>query len=96
MTTVQDGQLGWLAVAWSAAALYEAISYMQDKHTFLPWLGGLLIAEFLAVLAGMFLAAGGAVTASGSARTEHRYLIGSIIVTILSAGLFGAVHAAVQ
>lgn len=68
----------------------------KAAHTFLPWVGGLLFGEFIAVLGGMFLAAGGAVTASGSARTEYRYLIGSIIVTILSAGMFAGVHAAVQ
>jgi hypothetical protein len=96
ITTVQDGQLGWLAVAWSMAAVYEAIDHMQKLHTFLPWVGGLLLGEFFVVLGGMFIAAGGAVTATEAPRADQRYLVWSIIVTIVSAVVFTAVHLALE
>ena len=34
VTTIQDGQLGWLALAWSAATVYEAWDMDAKGHVF--------------------------------------------------------------
>ena len=96
ITTVQDGQLGWLAVAWSSAAVYEAVEYMHKLNRFVDWIGVLLAVEFVLVLTGMFVAAGGAITASDAPRKDHKYLISSTIITLASAIVFMYVHAATE
>lgn len=87
-TTVQDGQLGWLAVAWSAASVYESYAYMANMGQLMDWFGWLLVLEFLLALGGMFIAAGGAVTASNAPRADRKYVYGSTIVTSMSALAF--------
>jgi hypothetical protein len=94
IATVHDGQLGWLAVAWSAAAMSDALAYMERTSRFIPSLGTVLLIEFLIVLSGMFVAAGGAVTSLKGRRNKHQYLIGSAAVTVVSASAWGFVHAA--
>jgi hypothetical protein len=96
ISTVEDGQLGWLAIAWSATAVYDSVSYMQDNEVFVSWIGNLLFAEFFVVSSAMFLAAGGAATSTEAGRTGRRHLTGSVIVTALSAGMLAMVHAAIQ
>jgi hypothetical protein len=96
LVTVRDGQLGWLAVAWAAAAISDALSYMERTDHPLPSLGTLLMIEFFIVLGGMFVAAGGAVTALNGRRNKHRYLIGSAAVTVMSASAWGFVHTAIR
>lgn len=91
VTTIQDGQLGWLALAWSAATVYEAWEYMEVKGHVFAWVAILLGSEIVVVLTAMFIAAGGAVTADASTNRSTR-LGGSIIVTIVSAILFVATH----
>ena len=87
-TTIQDGQLGWLAVAWSAASVYESYAYMATAGQLVDWFGWLLVLEFLLALGGMFIAAGGAITASSAPRADRKYLYGSTIVTSMSALAF--------
>jgi len=91
VTTIQDGQLGWLALAWSAATIYEAWEYMEAKGHVFAWVAVLLASEIVVVLTAMFIAAGGAVTADTSANRSTR-LSGSIIVATMSAMLFIATH----
>ncbi|WP_438396918.1 hypothetical protein [Caballeronia sp. DA-9] len=91
VTTIQDGQLGWLALAWSAATIYEAWEYMEAKGHVFAWVAVLLASEIVVVLTAMFIAAGGAVTADTSTNRSTR-LSGSIIVATMSAMLFIATH----
>jgi hypothetical protein len=86
--TIQDGQLGWLAVAWSAASVYESYAYMATAGQLVDWFGWLLALEFLLALGGMFIAAGGAITASSAPRADRKYVYGSTIVTSVSALAF--------
>lgn len=96
ITTVEDGQLGWLAAGWSAATIYEGFTYMDEHPAFLSQMSLITLAAFLLMNAGMFVATGGAVTDTGSDRPNHRILIGSIITSTLSALLFIYVHAKFQ
>jgi hypothetical protein len=59
ITTVQDGQLGWVAVLWSIAAVYEAVDFMSTTGRWVNWAGWLLAAEAIILLCGMSIAAGG-------------------------------------
>jgi hypothetical protein len=90
VTTIEDGQLGWLALAWSAAAIYEAWEYMAAKQHVFTWVAILLACEIVLVLTAMFIAAGGAVTAGEPNRTSR--LGGSIIVAGTSAVVLIATH----
>ena len=86
VTTIQDGQLGWLALAWSAATVYEAWDMDAKGHVF-GWVAVLLASETIVVLTAMFIAAGGAVTADTSTNRSTR-LSASINVASMSAMLF--------
>lgn len=91
VTTIQDGQLGWLALAWSAATVYEAWEYMATKGHVFTWVAILLACEVVVVLTAMFMAAGGAVTTDTSPNQSSR-LGGSIIVATTSAVIFILTH----
>jgi len=91
ITTIQDGQLGWLALAWSAASIYEAWEYMDVQNHVYHWVGILLAFDAVIMITAMFIAAGGAVTADNSTNRPQR-LSGSIIVAIASGAVFIGVH----
>lgn len=68
--TIQDGQLGWIALAWAAAAVYELYdALVTGKHA--PWMGLVILSEFIIVLMGIAISAGGAVTASDKERDSN-------------------------
>lgn len=90
VTTVENGQLGWLALAWSAAAIYEAWQFMAVKQSVFAWIAILLGCEIVLVLVAMFMAVGGAVAARHQTRIS--YFFGSIIVAGSSAAALVATH----
>lgn len=90
--SMQQGQLGWLAVAWAAAAIYEAFDYMDDHGRWLKWVGGLTVAEACVVVAAMYIATGGAINADDKDPDDKDYMRGSIICALASAGLFAYAH----
>jgi hypothetical protein len=52
-TTIRYGQLGWLALAWSAATLHEAWEFMEKKGHVFDWVAVLLGCEIVVVLTAM-------------------------------------------
>lgn len=91
VTTIEDGQLGWLALAWSATATYEAWQHMASQGRVFTWVALLLACEAALVLTAMFIAAGGAVSEETAANRKSR-VGGSIIVACASAMIFVATH----
>lgn len=103
LRAVQDGQLGWVSMGFSASCSYDLINYMTDgkPHT-AGWPPTVLGVSFgLLALAG-FLAALGtlypvdvtvAAPTSWRARLRHyRMFVGTSLSTALSATLYIVVH----
>lgn len=65
---------------------------MSTTGKWASWAGWLIFVEVVLMLAGMSIAAGGAVTSTGEVRDDQRYLGWSIIVTLISGGIFYAAH----
>ncbi|WP_345817663.1 hypothetical protein AAGS40_30105 (plasmid) [Paraburkholderia sp. PREW-6R] len=92
LRTVQEGQLGWVSLAWSAAAVYQAWDYLEHHQNFYRFVSLVGPAEGLLVLAGGFISVGGTMAASDEASKQKRYAIWSIVTACAS----GFVWAVVQ
>lgn len=91
ISTIQDGQLGWVTVVWSAATLYEAWGLMTATRQVLDWVAAVLFIEVALMIVGTFIAAAGAVTA-GTTENKFPRLQGSIVLSSISAVMFIGTH----
>jgi hypothetical protein len=94
-TTVQDGQIGWLGLAWAAAAIYEGyggLSQVSAGYFSPAAIGIVLVAQIVMVIMGIAVSAGGVVTACGDRRHTHYHAVTSICIAIVSGFLFCVIH----
>lgn len=67
MRAVRDGQLGWIAVAFSASCTYDAATYIPKNGQVRPeWLGWVQGGSIVILVASAFLAALGTVFPMGT------------------------------
>lgn len=101
MSTVKDGQLGWAVVVMGASAAYELMEGVQGNHGMqfaVPELFGIIIT----MIAGMMLAAGGAVFTTPlrdptapdrlSWHNHYKVFLVSCPMTLVAAFLYAAIH----
>lgn len=95
LRTMQDGQLGWVSIAWCALALYEAWDKIDvpELHRFVLWSSGGL--AFL-IFGAIFISVGGALNAPEVREEQKKYARDSVILTLAAGALFGIVHARVS
>ena len=86
LRTVQEGQMGWLAIAWSALGL-EA---NPELYTFVV---STTVAFLCVIFGSIFISVGGAMNASEKEEEKWKYTCASTIVTGAAAFLFAMVHA---
>jgi hypothetical protein len=90
LRTVQEGQLGWVSLAWSAAAIYQAWDYLyshrrqENAFDLFLWI---LLSELLLIVGAGFISVGGTMTASEKAEDKKKYSFWSIFVTLVSAAI---------
>lgn len=87
----QDGQLSWLALAWSCATVYQLVSYVQTHH-YEAWFAAVFAIESMVIATASVISIGGALTTAAGPRKDNTYAAGSAIVTVISAGLYALVH----
>lgn len=107
LRAVQDGQLGWITMGFSASCAYDVITYVTDgKAHAVGWLmvvltvsfGLLALSGFLAALGTMFPVSD-ILPAPMSARVwlrRYRMFVMTAICAALSATLYAVVHFLVQ
>jgi hypothetical protein len=103
MATVKDGQLCWVVVAMGASAIYELWRAITAHRPIPPWSGIALSVIICAMVAGMSLAAGGAVFSSpllttrpGGLKawaTHYRVFVTSAALSAVVALAYAALHA---
>jgi len=102
MSTVRDGQLGWVVVALGASGVYEALDTMSRVLGF-EGAGFFVFGALSLMFVGTVTAVGGAITptqALGSALNvsnrqwvaHYRLFSGSVILTLIAAVLFTVMH----
>jgi len=98
---VKDGQLCWAAIAMGASALFEYFNASRENLATFPQGGALLFVLSLMMFLAVGLAAGGAVFNTKYLRppysfkgwvTHYKTLIGSFIVSVLTALLSSILH----
>jgi hypothetical protein len=102
MTTVKDGQLGWVVIAMGSSAIYELWGILEAGKSVPGWEGWAFGGIILVMLSAMLVAAGGAVfstplltTAAGGLRvwaTHYKLFIGSAIMAAVAAFLYTCIH----
>jgi hypothetical protein len=103
MATVKDGQLCWVVVAMGASAIYELWRAITAHRPIPSWSGIALGAILIAMLAGILLAAGGAVFSSPVLTTRagglkawaghYRVFVFSAVLSAIVALPYAALHA---
>ena len=69
---VQDGQLGWVALGFSASCFYETLDYLAHSGPASPaWIQAALGLSLITLVASGFLAALGALFPAGDAYPEQ-------------------------
>ena len=94
-TTVQDGQIGWVGLAWATAAIYEGyegLSHFSVGYFSPTGIGLILVAQLVIVAMGIAVSAGGVVTANGGRRHRNYHAIASTCIALASGFLFCIVH----
>ena len=103
-TLVQNGQLGWVALGFSASCGYEAYAYLLSAagNANPPtWIGAVLLASavfvavsgFLAALGALFPAEGNGAPASGIGQwRSHALFAATAVATVFCATLRRVVH----
>lgn len=84
----RDGQLGWLAVAWSIGAIYEIKHYTGRSDT----LDAYEILAFAATVIGKIVAGGGAIEATDNKEPRKLFFWVSVAVALASAYAFYNAH----
>lgn len=84
LSQFRDGQLGWLAVAWSAGIFYDVLSLTVPLTAYLKL--SLLVAALLG-FSSMVISAGGAIESDPDVPPRKMFLVWSIIIA-LAAGWF--------
>jgi hypothetical protein len=102
MTTVKDGQLGWVVIAMGASAIYELWTAFEAHSSVPGWAGWAFGGLILVMLSAMLVAAGGAVfstrllsTAAGGVKawvTHYKLFVGSAVMTAVAAFLYTCIH----
>ena len=102
MSTVRDGQLGWIVVALGASGVYEAIDTMSRVPGF-EGAGFFVFGALGLMFVGTVTAVGGAITptqALGNTLNigirqwvaHYRLFSGSVVLTFIAAVLFTVMH----
>jgi len=98
---VKDGQLCWAAIAMGASALFEYLNASRENLAAFSYNGSLLFVLSLAMFLAVGLAAGGAIFNTEYLKSpyslknwirHYKTLIGSFIVSVLTAIFSSALH----
>lgn len=103
LRAVQDGQLGWVTMGFSASCAYDIVHYTNDgKAHGLAWLpAALALSLALLTLAGFFAALGTLFPvdvalppprSSGAWFRRYRLFVTTAACTLVSASIFATVH----
>jgi len=93
--TVQEGQMGWIAIAWCALGFYEGWSALEDNHALFKFVALTSVGMAFVIFGAVFVSVGGSLNASDSEEDKLKYTVGSIILTVAAGFLFTLVHAKV-
>jgi hypothetical protein len=92
LRTVQEGQLGWVAIAWCALALYEAWEKLETRHDLYGFVIYSSVGLLIIIFGSIFISVGGAMTAPDKPAEQKKYAGWSIITAIAAGVLFSLVH----
>jgi hypothetical protein len=101
LSGVLERQLCWAAIAMGASALFEHLNASRENLAAFSYIGSLLFVLSLAMFLAVGLAAGGAIINTEYLRSpyslknwirHYKTLIGSFIVSVLTAIFSSALH----
>ncbi|WP_413193460.1 hypothetical protein [Pararobbsia alpina] len=91
LDTIRFGQLSWLAIAWSASAIFDGWQRLSEAPRSTSWMGWCIVAGFFISAVGTFTA----VACSETVRpyTRHRLSLAvSVFVAMLAAATMIYTH----
>jgi cobalamin synthase len=99
---VRDGQLGWVAIVFAAATVYELLRQLREIDEPPVWAGlvfaiscvFLAISGFMATLGTLFPVEESKVNPVGAAAwvRHYRLFVASVVATVITAALFSLAH----